>query len=188
MVIAVLFAELGSVADEETETVSVMTVPFATPVFTFTISVKVPDVPPAMLAFVQTTFPVPPAPCVRQLHPEGVVIETNVVLVGIGGDVGSVVGGARAAVGDNLRVGDIRACGNRVGRSASVTAKSALEAVLAASYRRIVQRADVAAAAYQASVGNRGRRRLRHIDIDRDQRITCSARQRIRSGATNRLP
>jgi hypothetical protein len=84
VVVAVLFAELESVADDDTDTVSAMTVPLATPVFTFTTIVNVPDVLPAILAFVQTTFPVPPAPGDRQLHPDGATIETSVVLAGIG--------------------------------------------------------------------------------------------------------
>src|SRR5215471_2007040 len=82
--VAVLFAEFGSMTDELTLAVPVITVPLATPVFTFTTTENVAELNPAMFAFVQVTLP--PLPCcgVRQLHPEGVVAETKVVLLGTG--------------------------------------------------------------------------------------------------------
>jgi hypothetical protein len=81
---AVLFEEIGSVADDDTETVSLITVPFATPVFTFTTIENVPVVPPAMFAFVHTTFPGLPAPGVVHTHPDGAEIETKVEFAGTG--------------------------------------------------------------------------------------------------------
>ena len=81
--VAVLFAEFGSRADELADTLSVITVPFAVPAFTLTTNVKVAAVDPAMLASVQTTLPVPPAPELRQLQPAGAAIETIVVFAGI---------------------------------------------------------------------------------------------------------
>ena len=80
--LAVLFDVLGSVADDATEAVSVMTVPLATPVLTFTIIVKVAEVPPVMLMLVHAMLPVPPKPGDWQVHPGGAVIETSVVLAG----------------------------------------------------------------------------------------------------------
>jgi hypothetical protein len=77
-----LFEEFGSIADELTDTVPVITVPFAVALLTFTTSVNVPMVNPAMLALVQTTLPVPPTGGLRQLHPAGAAIDTNVVFVG----------------------------------------------------------------------------------------------------------
>ena len=81
--VALLFAEFGSVADEATETAFVIAVPFATPVFTFTTIVKVPEVDPAMFVSVQLTLPVPPTIGVMQLHPAGALREMKVVLAGI---------------------------------------------------------------------------------------------------------
>ena len=80
---AVLFAEFGSIAEELTDTISAMTVPFAVPAFTFTTSVNVAELTAAILAFVQTTLPVAPAVVFRQLHPAGAEKETSVVLAGI---------------------------------------------------------------------------------------------------------
>ena len=79
---AVLLVEFGSVTDELTVAVSVITVPFAVPEFTFTIIEKVAAVPPAMLRSVQTTLPVPPPAGVTQLQPAGAATETNVVFAG----------------------------------------------------------------------------------------------------------
>ena len=130
---ALLLAEFGSVADDETATESVMTVPLATPVFTFTIIVNVPDALPAMLVFVQITFPVLPAPGVRQLHPDGAEMETNVVLVG----TAETYCALSAALGPLFVTTcvyvmfDPAATGS--GLSVSVTDKSALEAGLAES-------------------------------------------------------
>jgi hypothetical protein len=80
--VAVLFEEFGSVADEATDTLFVITVPFATPVLTFTTIVNVPEVDPVMLVSEQLTVPVPPTPGVRQVHPAGAPNETNVVFAG----------------------------------------------------------------------------------------------------------
>src|SRR6266498_4051839 len=82
--VAVLFASVGSITDELTDTVSVMMVPLVVPVATFTTSVNVPEVPPARLTLLQTTLPVAPGLGVRQLHPAGEASETNVVLTGTG--------------------------------------------------------------------------------------------------------
>jgi hypothetical protein len=80
---AVLFEAMGSIAEEPTDTVPVITVPFAVPAVTFTTRVNVPAVDAAMLALVQTTFPVAPTAVLRQLHPAGATMDTNVVLAGI---------------------------------------------------------------------------------------------------------
>lgn len=79
---AVLLLEFGSLTEELAEAVSVITVPFAVPVFTFVISEKVAAVPPAILRSVQTTLPVLPTGGVVQVQPAGAAMETNVVLVG----------------------------------------------------------------------------------------------------------
>jgi hypothetical protein len=84
LTVAVLFAEFGSATDELTDTESAITVPLVVPLFTFTTSVNVPAVNPAMLTSVQTTLPVPPVPGVMQLHPAGGVMETKVVFAGMG--------------------------------------------------------------------------------------------------------
>ena len=80
---AVLFEAMGSIAEEPTDTVPVITVPFAVPAVTFTTRVNVPAVDAAMLALVQTTFPVALTAVLRQLHPAGATMDTNVVLAGI---------------------------------------------------------------------------------------------------------
>lgn len=80
---AVLFAEFGSSADEPTDTVSPIVVPFAVPAVTFATSVNVPELTAAILAFEQTTLPVAPAFVFRQLHPAGAEKDTSVVLAGI---------------------------------------------------------------------------------------------------------
>lgn len=68
---AVLFAELGSVADELTVAVSTITVPLAVPAVTFVTREKVAAVPPLRLKSVQMTFPAAPTAGVIQVHPEG---------------------------------------------------------------------------------------------------------------------
>ena len=80
--VAVLFDVLGSVADDATVAVSVMTVPLATPVLTFTTMVKLAEVDPDMLMLVHAMLPVPPTPGDWQVHPEGAVIDTSVVFAG----------------------------------------------------------------------------------------------------------
>ena len=57
---ALLLLVFGSFTDELTVAVSVITVPFATPTFTFTNIENVAAVPPTMLRLVHTTLPVPP--------------------------------------------------------------------------------------------------------------------------------
>ena len=68
---AVLLDELGSLAEELTDAVSVTTVPFAVPELTLVTREKVAAVPPFNVRSVQTTFPVPPVPGVVQDHPAG---------------------------------------------------------------------------------------------------------------------
>ena len=80
---AVLFAEFGSVTEELTVTVSVITVPFAVPAVTFVIRLKVAAVLPAIFKSLQTTLPVPPTGGVVQLQLAGAAMETNVVFAGI---------------------------------------------------------------------------------------------------------
>ena len=80
--LAVLLVVFGSLTDELAVAVSVITVPLATPVFTFTTIENVPAVLPLMLSAVQTTFPVPPTGGVLQLQPDGAVMETKVVFAG----------------------------------------------------------------------------------------------------------
>ena len=81
--VAVLFVETGSETDEFTDVEFVITVPFAVPAVTLTTIWNVAVVDPAIFTSVQTTLPVPPTAGVAQLHPDGTVIETNVVFAGI---------------------------------------------------------------------------------------------------------
>src|ERR1035437_623214 len=83
LTVAVLFEEIGSMAEEPTDTVPVITVPFVVPLLTFTTRVNVPDANAGMLALVQTTLPVTPSPAFRQLHPAGAATDTSVVFAGI---------------------------------------------------------------------------------------------------------
>src|SRR5271169_205262 len=69
--VAVLLEEFGSKAEDPTDTVSVMTVPFAVPLVTLTTIVNVADVKPGILTLLQTNVPMPPGPGLRQLHPAG---------------------------------------------------------------------------------------------------------------------
>ena len=80
--VAVLLAEFGSITEELTVVVSVMTVPFAVPLITLTTRVNVPEVNPGMFASVQTTLPVAPTAGAAQIHPTGEVIDPNVVFAG----------------------------------------------------------------------------------------------------------
>ena len=80
---AVLLLEFGSLTDELTVAVSVISVPFAVPAVTFVIKVNVAAVLPVMVSSVQTTLPVPPRDGVVQLHPDGAASETKVELAGI---------------------------------------------------------------------------------------------------------
>src|SRR5271165_6329793 len=83
---AVLLAEFGSVTDELTVAVSVITVPLAVAAFTLVINVKVATVFAGMFKSVHTTLPVFPTPGVVQLHPAGAERETSVVLAGMASD------------------------------------------------------------------------------------------------------
>jgi hypothetical protein len=65
-----------------TVAVSLMAVPAAVPEGTFKTIVKLDEVTPK-LAFVQLIVPVPPEAGVVQDHPDGTVIEPNVVLAGV---------------------------------------------------------------------------------------------------------
>jgi hypothetical protein len=80
---AVLFAEIGSIAEEPTETVPVITVPFAVPAATFTTRLNALEVNAAMFALVHTTLPVAPTAAFTQLHPAGTTIDARVVFAGI---------------------------------------------------------------------------------------------------------
>src|ERR1700691_694245 len=80
---AVLFAVLGSVAEELTVAVSVITVPFAVPAVTFVTNEKVVAVPPFNVRSVQITFPAAQTAGVTQVQPAGYANETNVVLAGM---------------------------------------------------------------------------------------------------------
>jgi hypothetical protein len=131
--VAVLLEELGSKAEELTETVSEITVPLDVPAFTFTTRVKVPDVEPGMFELLHTTLPVPPTPGTTQLHPAGDVKETNVVFAGT---LATRVA-LSAALGPLL----VTTCGYVIllpaatgfGDPAFVTLKSALDTTLATS-------------------------------------------------------
>ena len=68
---AVLFAEFGSLADELTEAVLVMTVPLAVPAVTFVTREKVAAVPPLRLRSVQTMLPAEPTAGVVHVQPVG---------------------------------------------------------------------------------------------------------------------
>src|SRR5258708_8512489 len=65
--VALLLVETGSFTDELTVAVSLITVPFAVPTFTFTTIEKLAAVLPNMFNVVQTTLPVPPTAGVRQI-------------------------------------------------------------------------------------------------------------------------
>jgi hypothetical protein len=82
LTVAVLFAVFGSLADELTDAVSVITVPLAVPLATCITSVNVPDVDPAMSEFVHTRLPVAPGPI--HDHPAGGETETSPIFAGIG--------------------------------------------------------------------------------------------------------
>ena len=81
--VALLFAGLGSVIEEEPISVSVMIVPVAVPAFTFVTRVNDPLEPAAKVAMLHVTVPVPPTAGVIQPHAPGLASDTNVVLVGI---------------------------------------------------------------------------------------------------------
>jgi hypothetical protein len=127
--VAVLLAELGSLAVELTEAVSVITVPLAVPAFTFTIREKVAEVPPTKLTMEHTTLLDPAV----QVQPEGAAIETNVVLAGIVA--------TRVALSPALGPLSVTICvyvmllpaATGFGDAALVTLRSALEITLATS-------------------------------------------------------
>lgn len=80
--VALLFAGLGSVMEEEPMSVSVMTVPVAVPAFTLVTRVNEPLEPTARVAMLHVMVPVPPTGGVVQLQEPGLARDTNVVLVG----------------------------------------------------------------------------------------------------------
>jgi hypothetical protein len=96
--LAVLFAELGSLTEELTVAVSVITVPFAVPAFTLTIIENAAAVLPDMLTVVHTTLPVLPTGGALQLQPAGTAMETKVVPAG----TASINDGLSAALGPLL--------------------------------------------------------------------------------------
>src|ERR1700722_1014560 len=138
--VAVLFEEIGSTAEDATDTFPVITVPFVVPLLTFTTSVNVPAVKASMFTFVQTTLPVPPTPGLKQVHPPGAAIETKVVFAGM---IATTVA-LSAALGPLL----VTTCvyvmfappATGLGEPASVTAISALEPTLAVSVARSLSR------------------------------------------------
>src|SRR6266508_4341572 len=83
VVLAVLFAELGSAVAENTVAVFVITVPLAVPGLTFTTSVNDAEVEAASAPIVQVWVPVPPTTNDEQLHPAAGVNERKVVFAGI---------------------------------------------------------------------------------------------------------
>src|SRR3984957_20777661 len=82
LTVAVLFAGFGSLAEELTDAVSLMTVPLAVPLATCITTVKVPDVDPAMSELVQTRLPV--APGGMHDHPAGAETDRSPIFAGIG--------------------------------------------------------------------------------------------------------
>ncbi len=133
VVVAVLFARIGSITDELTVAVPVIMVPFAVPLGIFTTNVKLAVLKPAILAFVHTALPVPPTPGVRQLHPAGGVSETNVELFG----TGSTRVALSAALGPLFVTTTVYVmlpfAATGLGVPASVTAMSELEPTVAVS-------------------------------------------------------
>src|SRR6266498_4446414 len=95
VVLAVLFAEFGSVVEEDTVAVFPITVPLGVPELTFTTSVNDAELNGASVAIVQVWVPVPPTASGEQLHPAAGVTETKVVLAGI----------------TSLRMTDVAVCG-----------------------------------------------------------------------------
>jgi hypothetical protein len=84
LAVALLFAVFGSLAEELAEAVSLITVPFATPVLTFTTILKLAVVEPAIFELVQTMLPVvAPTPGPVQFQPVGGVNDTRDVFAGI---------------------------------------------------------------------------------------------------------
>jgi len=137
---AVLFAALGSVAEDATAAVFVITVPLATPVFTFTTMVKDPDVAPAIFVSVQVTLPVPPRLGMMQLQPAGALNEIKVVFAGT-----AVVSVALSAALGPVFVTTcvyvmFAPAATGFGEAASVTDISALDPMMAVSVARSLSR------------------------------------------------
>jgi hypothetical protein len=128
---ATLLAELGSLTDELTVVVPVMTVPFAVPEFTFTTIEKVAAVPPTIFKLVQTTLPVPPTGGRVQVQPAGADKETKVVFAG----TASTSVALSAALGPLLVTSCAKVrlapAATGLGDAALVTLRSALETTLA---------------------------------------------------------
>src|ERR1700683_1090067 len=87
---AVLLVEFGSLTDELTVAVSVITVPFATPDFPLAIIEKVAAVPPGMLRSVQTMLPVLPLAGVLQVQPAGAEMEIKTAFAGMASPRGAL--------------------------------------------------------------------------------------------------
>lgn len=81
--VAVLFAGLGSDAEEVTVAVSLTAVPAAVPAVTFTVRIKVEDPVPKVLLLLQVMGPALPTVGVEHTHPLGGGRETNVVFGGV---------------------------------------------------------------------------------------------------------
>jgi hypothetical protein len=84
LLVAVLFAAVGSKVVELTDALPEITVPLATPAFTVTTSVN--DAVPALASAepsVHVTVPVAPAAGAVHVQPAGRAIEANVVFVGV---------------------------------------------------------------------------------------------------------
>src|ERR1700728_1265180 len=128
---ATLLAELGSLTEELTVVVPVMTVPFAVPEFTVTTIEKVAAVPPTMFKLVQTTLPVPPTEGRVQVQPTGADSETKVVFAG----TASTSVALSAALGPLLVTSCAKVrlapAATGLGDAALVTLRSALEMTLA---------------------------------------------------------
>lgn len=88
--VALLFAELESGVEAETDAVLVMVVPPAVAMSTATTSVNI-ELPGLKLAIVQLIAPVAPTAGVVQFQPPGWVSETNVVLAGTESDSATFV-------------------------------------------------------------------------------------------------
>ena len=81
LTVALLLVEFGSAIAELTLAVSVMTVPFAVPAFTFTTIVKTEGVAASRLAIEHVNVPVRPG--LLHTQPAGAVIDSRVVLAGM---------------------------------------------------------------------------------------------------------
>src|SRR5271165_6586124 len=89
---ALLLPPLGSMTAEVTASESVMSVPDAVLVLTFSVNTKVPLAPLARVAMLQLILPVPfTAGSVGQVHPVGTGRDTKVVLAGVAPEKTTIV-------------------------------------------------------------------------------------------------